>query len=459
MQTNHVETVIPTRLKTQLNRWYPLDPVPLQLKLVKDEARFVIVAAGRRSGKTERAKRKLVKAAMAEPDGLYFIAAPTYAQVKKIYWDDMKKLCLTDMCAKQPSASELIIYLDNGSQIHLIGLDKPTRIEGIPWDGGIIDEAAYIKPEAFITSIRPSLDTKDPSKPNKKAWCWIIGKPNGLNHFYDWYRYAVDSNDPEWSAYTWKSSEVLDQSTMDAAKRSMPLKLYRQEYEASFETVEGRIYDDYSVDNQCNIELQPHEDIHYFCDFNFTPMSHGLAVVREHHCDIVTRKVITAPYIFDDIILESAVGQDNIKEFCERYENHFNKRIYLYGDRNGRNGEKHGKDSEYITMTNYLQEKGWQVFQRVPLSNPSIKDSQNAVRAKIRNGMGEVSFFVDPVKAKWIHTALSTVQVKKGSTYVEDDKDKYQHITTAIRYFINYLYALDSDIIEMSEYIITDEGI
>lgn len=430
---------LPLLAKQQLKRWYPLEDIKIQLDLVADKTRYIVVAAARRSGKTERAKRKIVKECMTNANNLYFIAAPTYNQVKNIYWQDIKKLSLSSLLAKRPSESDLIVFFDNGTELHLIGLDKPNRIEGIPWSGGIIDETAYIKADAWTNSIAPALDTKDPSKPNKnKAWCWLIGKPDGLNHFYKMYNYAKTAGDPEWSAYTWTSSELLDAPTIEAAKRRMSPKQFRQEYEASFETVAGRIYEDYSPDNFTTSTIESHELICYYCDFNYTPMSHGIGVIREHHCDVATRKVINAVYLLDEIILTSAVGQQNALEFVERYKNHKNKQIRLYGDRSGKNGEKHGLETEYVTMERVFREAGWKVERRVKNANPAIVDRQNAVRAKICNAAGERSFFVNPVTAPWSHEGIATVCTKEGSSFLEDDKNDYQHITTAIGYWVDY---------------------
>lgn len=64
--------------------------------------------------------------------GQYFAAAPTHAQAKKIFWDDLKAFTLSCLHPRKPSESDLIIYLPNGSEIHVLGLDKPQRIEGIP---------------------------------------------------------------------------------------------------------------------------------------------------------------------------------------------------------------------------------------------------------------------------------------------------------------------------------------
>ena len=58
MDSNYVGT---SRLWTQ--RWYPLKAIPQQVALDACQARFIVVPAGRRSGKTERAKRKGIKVA------------------------------------------------------------------------------------------------------------------------------------------------------------------------------------------------------------------------------------------------------------------------------------------------------------------------------------------------------------------------------------------------------------
>ena len=155
-------------LDRQLARWYELKDHPVQLKLlqaVDSGVRFPLVPAGRRSGKTERFKRFLVKQANRVV-GIYFAAAPTHDQAKKIFWEDLKAFTLSSTHTKQPSESNRIIFMNNGSEIHVIGLDKPQRIEGIPWTGGGIDEFADIKSEAWEANIYPALNTVNPTRPN-----------------------------------------------------------------------------------------------------------------------------------------------------------------------------------------------------------------------------------------------------------------------------------------------------
>lgn len=417
-------------LDRQLARWYPLTDHDVQLALVAavpNGVRFPLVPAGRRSGKTERFKRFLVKQAFRTP-GPYFAAAPTHDQAKKIFWDDLKAFSLSSTHKRRPSESDRIIYPDNGSEIHVIGLDKPQRIEGVPWKGGGIDEFADIKPDAWEANILPALNTVNPTEPEYRAWCWLLGVPDGLNHYYDLCLRAEQGDDPNFAVYHWKSSEILPPDVIDAMKRAMSARQFRQEFEASFETATGRIYEDYSAANYTNATIEPHEQLRWYHDFNYTPLSSGIGVVRGD--DI---------YLLEEIILTSAVARQSALEFVERYKDHQNRHVLMYGDPNGKDGEKHGQASDYLEMEKVLRDHNWRFTRRVKPSTMSIKDGQNAVRAKIRNAADEVSLFVNTVTAPYTHKSLATGQLKKGSTFHEEDGD-YQHIGTAIRYFIDYEY-------------------
>ena len=416
-----------------MERWYPLTEHPVQTALVNDKVRFKVVPAGRRSGKTERAKRFVVREAMREP-GPYFVAAPTRDQVKRIYWADLKRLCFTSVLGgRAVSESELQIRMPNGSTISLIGLDQPQRMEGVLWIGGVIDEIADVREGAWQENISPALDTFDPLKPDYRPWCWLIGVPDGLNHYYEMAEYARTSGDADWKLYTWMSSDILPPDVIEAAKRRMSPRQYRQEYEASFETASGRVYEDYGPHNYTKEVIKSHEQIMWHHDFNFTPMSSGIGVRRGNDF-----------YILDEIILTSATSRQSAIEFVEKYKNHANRKVIIYGDPAGRAGEKHGHASDYTEMEQVLRANNWQVERRVKPAAPAIKDRQNSVRAKIRNAAGQTSLFVNIDKAKYAHKGLATVQIKKGSTFLEEDSD-YQHITTAIGYCVDHEWPLRPD--------------
>lgn len=428
-------------LERQLRRWYPLKDHPEQLRLVgavDNGIRFPVVPAGRRSGKTERLKRFVAKQSMWLPGERYFLGAPTRDQAKKIFWDDMKALTLSAKHPRKPSESELKIYLPNQTEIHILGLDQPQRIEGIEWTGGGIDEIADVKPDSIQANIMPALNTVNPLRPFYRAWCWWIGVPDGLNHYYDMAEYARTSGDPDWGYFHWKSSEILPADVIASAKRTMARRQYLQEYEASFETATGRIYDDYDGSiggiNYTDRVIKPTDALHWMHDQNFTPLSSAIAVVEKD-----------SVYLLDEIVLESAVSRQAAHEFVERYRYHINKTVFIYGDPAGRAGEKHGHKSDYTEIEDVLRINGWKFERRVRPAAPSIRDRQNAVRAKILNAAGETTLYVNPSRPttgepSWCHKGLATVQLQKGSTFQEDQKNPMQHITTAIGYFVDWFW-------------------
>lgn len=418
-------------LDRQLARWYPLRDHPVQLALINavpGGVRFPLVPAGRRSGKTERFKRFLVKQANAY-SGIYFAAAPTHDQAKKIFWDDLKAFTLSSMHPRRPSESDRIIYMPNGSEIHVIGLDKPQRIEGVPWTGGGIDEFADIKPDAWEANILPALNTVNPTMPDYRAWCWLLGVPDGLNHYYDLCSAAERGDNPDFAVFHWKSAEILPPDVIAAMKRAMSAKQYRQEFEASFETASGRIYEDYSKANHTSERIKPHEQLMWMHDQNYTPLSSAIGVRRGKDDNDL--------YLLDEIVLTSAVSKQSAVEFVEKFKSHQNKHVLIYGDPAGKAGEKHGHASDYTDIEGVLKANGWTYTRKVKPAHPAIKDRQNAVRAKICTADGHRSLFINPVTAPWCDKGLATVQLQEGSTFQEDQKNKYQHITTAIGYCVD----------------------
>ncbi len=385
------------------------------------------------SGKTERFKRFLAKQALDNSGEKYFAAAPTRDQAKKIFWDDLKMLTFSSTHDKAPSESELKIYIPNGSEIHVLGLDKPQRIEGINWTGGGIDEIADIKEAALEANIMPALNTVDPRRPDYRAWCWFLGVPDGLNHYYRMAKAAELESNSDYALFHWKSAEILPPDIIEAAKRTMSAKQFSQEYEASFQTATGRIYEDYSKANYTDSTIAPHEQLHWAHDQNYTPLSSSVSVIR-NESDL---------YILDEIVLTSAVSRQSAEEFVEKFKDHKNKHVYIYGDPAGRAGEKHGHASDYREIEDVLRKNDWLFTRRVAKAHPAIKDRQNAVRAKVLNAAGEVSLYINPETASWCHEGLSTVQYLDGSTFQEDQRNPYQHITTAIGYQVNYLWPVN----------------
>jgi hypothetical protein len=397
------------------------------IEAVPNGIRFPIVAAGRRSGKTERFKRFLARAALSARNSRFFAAAPTNQQAVKIFWDDMLLLSFSSLF-KKPDKTNRIIYVGDGNEIHVVGLDKPARFEGGPWAGGGIDEIADVKESSIEENIMPALDTIDPRFPNYRAWCWFFGVPDGLNHFYDLFLLA-ESGHKDYAPFHWVSADILPKDIIESREQTMSSKQFDQEYRATFEAASGKIYSDYGKGNYTDAVVEKHEAIDWAHDQNFTPLSSAISVIRDDNL-----------YICDEIVLTSAIAEQSAIEFCEKYKEHDNKTVRIFGDPYGKIGEIHGHVSDYDNIEKVLRQNGWSSTRHIKSSHPGIKDRQNAVRAMICSSSGKRRLFVNHAKAPWSSKGLATVQYKGGSTFQEDEKNKYHHITTAIGYHIDYLW-------------------
>ena len=92
---------------------------------------------------------------------------------------------------------------------------------------------------------------------------------------------AESGANPDYKVFHWESAEILPADVIEAMKRSMSEKQFNQEFRASFETASDRIYEDYSKANLTNATIEPHEQLLWYHDFNFTPLSSGIGVVRD----------------------------------------------------------------------------------------------------------------------------------------------------------------------------------
>ncbi len=205
---------------------------PAQMQVFNDPRRFLVLAAGRRFGKSDLALKRAVTSALSPRNVRkkpVWIVGPVQPQVKAIYWRP-----LLDMVAPLIESSHIndgVVDLVNGVQIAIKGSDRPDTMRGVGLFDAILDEYASMKPSVWESIIRPTLS-------DVKGRALFIGTPDGRNHFYDLYQYALTANDPEWGAYhfTSKDNPFLPPEEVEAAQKSMSSSTFRQEYLASFET-------------------------------------------------------------------------------------------------------------------------------------------------------------------------------------------------------------------------------
>lgn len=415
-----METKTATKEGPLPRRWQRLRPHPEQIRLWKENKRFAVVPAGRRSGKTELAKRRLVVSLADDKDWRdprYFAAAPTREQAKRIFWKDLKELIPADWVSRIYEG-ELCIQTRSGAELWVIGLDKPERIEGAPWDGGVLDEYANMKESAWTENIRPALS-------DRKGWCWFIGVPEGLNHYKDLADYAQSARDPDWGLYTWPSSEILPPEEIESARRVLDERTFRQEYEASFEGSSGRVY--YAYDRARNedpsIGVREHLAIAVCCDFNVDTCVWEVAQTDGERV-----------WVVDEIAQKNTNTAQMCRALIDKYGGH-RAGLVVYGDAAGMSRSTAGKSDYAIIFEMGLR------AQRLKKANPAVRDRVNAVNAMLENTRREPRLFHHP-RCAYLKKDFESVEWRGGGLEIDKSKIDRTHASDALGYFIEYEFPL-----------------
>lgn len=424
-----------------VRRNYPLRYHATQAAGWLSTARFNVIPSGRRSGKTEIfGKRKLVVKALQGSvygDGRYFAGAPTQMQAKRIFWKDLKLLTPQSLQARQPSESELVIFLVNGSEIHVMGMDKPERIEGPPWDHGCLDEIGNMKPQTWPEHVRPALS-------DRKGTCDFIGVPEGRNHYYDLYKDAEADITGTWATWHWLSSDILDPEEIEQAKRDLDELTYRQEYEGSFVSFSGRCYYNFEeIKHVGNWKRRYHDKrpLILALDFNESP---GVASIMQEikeqpsYQKHIVGKTTTA--VIGEIYIKRNSNTIKVcKKFIEDWGEHKGQ-VFLYGDSTGGAGgsaKVEGSDWDLVKKVLLPHFKN-RIVMRIPPSNPRERVRVNSVNSRLLNTFGEVFFVVDKTCTNTIKDFEGVRVIEGGTGDIDKKRDlMLTHLTDAIGYYVS----------------------
>lgn len=416
-------------------RWTPLDEHAEQLRLVNSPARFRVVAAGRRSGKTERLKRRLVRCAMSGITGVhlptYVAAAPTRDQAKRIFWADLKALSPREWVARI-SESDLTIHYRSGAQLAVVGLDKPQRIEGVALDGIGIDEIAEVKRQSWEQSIRPALSTRG----RPPGWAWFTGRPKGRGLFYELYSLAGTRDG--WDSFTWTSATILDPDEIEQARADLDPLTFAQEYEAQWVTFEGLAYYQWSPkDHLRTLRILPDLPLALCFDFNVEP---GVcAAVQEQTIDGMVRTCVV-----DEVHIPRNSNTPAVcRKALAKWGTHPSA-VQVYGDPAG--GARHTSQENGLTDWELIRSMlrpafGDRMQWRVARSAPLVRDRVNSVNSRLKSIDGTVRFAVDPAKAPNVVKDFEGVTLLQGGSG-EIDKHGCEakgltHLSEAIGYYIH----------------------
>jgi len=392
---------------------------PGQQAVTASDARFRVVIAGRRWGKTHLAIRELAKVCRF-PDKRAFYVAPTYRQAKQIVWDTLKYRLQDLGWVRGVNESDLTIRLINGSTISLRGADNPDSLRGVGLDFVVMDEFAMIDQKAWTEVLRPTLSDKQGS-------AMFISTPMGQSNWsYDLYQRTLQ--DPNWASFQFTTLEGgnVPVEEIEQARRDLDERTFRQEYEATFESAGNRVY--YAFDRAVNVRAAPagleHTVIYTGWDFNIDPMSVVIAVRSGESL-----------YVTDEISMYSSNTQEAVEEVHQRYPR---ARVWAYPDPASRQRKTSAGGATDLTI---LQNAGFVV--KAPNAHTPVRDRINAVNSRLRSASGEVTLYIDP-KCRRLIEGLERQTYKAGSTTPDKDND-YNHANDALGYMIDYMFPVRRD--------------
>lgn len=226
---------------------------PAQRIIHDHPARFKVVAAGRRFGKTILAVIECILSGLAEEnrsgvklrsDSEVVYIGVDREQARRNAWHYFKDFTRGIGATFHENTS--VITLPNGVRIRLLGMDNPDAARGMKLRFAVLDEYADMPPHVWPEIIRPALM-------DVKGEALFIGTPKGKNHFFELFQSCPPHGTRKnWYAFNFSSDDnpFIDPEEREDIKFDLSREQEMQELEAKFITRSGRIFnaDDFKFD-------------------------------------------------------------------------------------------------------------------------------------------------------------------------------------------------------------------
>lgn len=390
-----------------------------QWKVFNTPSRFKVVVAGRRWGKTKLALAKLNKMAKV-PKRLIWYVSPSYRMSKAIMWYDLLASIPRRWIRGSPNETTMTLDLINGTRIECKGADKPDSLRGVGLHYVVLDEFQDMKDETWSKVLRPTLASTG-------GHGLIIGTPKGFTNLYDMYKLGQDKAHQKirrWHSWQFPTitSPFIPREEIEEARRDMDEKSFRQEFEASFETMSGLVY--YAYDRRVHVgdyPFNPNRPIWVGQDFNVDPM-----------CSVILQPQENGEvWAVDELYIRNSNTPEVCDELERRYWRYLNK-ITIYPDPAGSYRQTGGRSDLDI-----FREKG---FKRIKYhkKHPPVADRVNAVNRCFKSADGQIRLRIGKRCKHLLDSIEQTVYVE-GTPDV-DKKAGIEHSGDALGYPIQYEY-------------------
>jgi hypothetical protein len=238
--------------------------VAIHRSVLDYKARFRVVCAGRRTGKSTLGGHELTTEAVRafyrtdidpfDHRAEFWIVGPEYSDAEKefrVLWSDLKKLGMEKHFDHpgtyyNPESGQMHLSMYGGKfQVHCKSAKYPSSLVGEALEGVILAEAAKLKPSVWHKYIRPMLA-------DYRGWALFTSTPEGRNWFYDLYRLGQDPEHPDWWSVrmpSWANNILFPLGRNDpeifSMSAGMSKEKFNQEIGADFTEFVGRVFKDF----------------------------------------------------------------------------------------------------------------------------------------------------------------------------------------------------------------------
>lgn len=209
-----------------------------QQAILDSDARFRIVACGRRWGKTVTCAKETRDDLLTNAEGwLTWWVAPVYQQAEiglRTLLEETPEDFIADV-----NRSKLRVESVTGAICEFKSADNPDNLRGEGVDKLVVDEAPEVSEYAYENALRPTLTDSEDSR------LIAIGTPKGRGWFFEFYQRGESEDWPEYESFHGPTREnpFINQADVTEAERELPERVFRQEYLAEFISETGGVFE------------------------------------------------------------------------------------------------------------------------------------------------------------------------------------------------------------------------
>ena len=206
---------------------------PSQAEVRQSDARYLVLACGRRWGKTRLGSAMCLD--VAGRGGRAWWVAPSY-KMAAVGWRGISRLA-EQIPGTRIGQVDRIVELANRGTVQVRSADDPQSLRGEGLNFAVLDECAFMREQTWTEALRPALS-------DRQGGAMFISTPKGRNWFWRLYQRGQDHLDGEWASWQKPTADnpYIAAGEIESARRDMPERIFQQEYLAQFLEDAGSVF-------------------------------------------------------------------------------------------------------------------------------------------------------------------------------------------------------------------------